>query len=133
MTADGAIPVSSRSSHAASLESLMRRHQGRIFALASRLTGSVEDAQEIVQDAFLRLHRQQISPEDEAAVKAWLRTVTVNLCTDRARRKGRRPEDELTVVASTAPSPERQASEAQRESLLRDALQQLSERERTTL
>ncbi|MBI4906889.1 MAG: sigma-70 family RNA polymerase sigma factor [Acidobacteria bacterium] len=111
----------------------MARFQHRIFALAARLTGSVPDAQEVTQDAFLRLHDHRRKLHDEASIQAWLRTVTLNLCRDRARRRASASPCELPDIASGARSPERQASESQREQLLKDALQQLSERERTAL
>lgn len=133
MTADGAIPTTLTPEYdAPSFEAVMRRHQPRVFALAARLTGSIEDAQEVVQDAFLRLHNHRGTIREDAT-RAWLRAVTVNLCRDRARHKLRWPRGEMPEAASAASSPERLAAEVEREQLLRDALQGLTERERTAL
>jgi RNA polymerase sigma-70 factor (ECF subfamily) len=133
MTADGVIPTALARGPDSGFEVLLRSHQRRIFALASRLTGSVADAEEIIQDVFLRLHKHQSELQDDASVRAWLRAVTVNLCRDRMRSNIRRRTEPLPAVVSTLASPERQASEAQREAILRDALQRLTERERTAL
>ena len=59
------------------------RHRSRLFGIAYRMLGSVEDAKEIVQETYLRWHRA-----DAAAVRvpeAWLVAVTTRLSIDRLR------------------------------------------------
>lgn len=59
------------------------RHRSRLFGIAYRMLGSVEDAKELMQEAYLRWHRA-----DAAAVRvpeAWLVAVTTRLSIDRLR------------------------------------------------
>ena len=65
MTVDGALPgvrgmaddlvERARAGDMAAFEALVRRHDRRILALAWRLTGQLEDAQDVIQDALSRL------------------------------------------------------------------------------
>jgi RNA polymerase sigma-70 factor (ECF subfamily) len=132
-TAELVIPTAASRGSDGAFEALAQSHRNRIFALASRLTGSIADAEEIVQDVLLRLHKHHAELPSDAAVRAWLRSVTLNLCRDRMRRNLLRKTEELSAVASNALSPEHLASHAERERLLRAALQRLTERERTAL
>src|SRR3984957_4297394 len=117
-------------------EELARRHDRRVLALAWRLTGRLEDAQDVTQEALSRLHRNLRLLLSEEEVAPWPRTVTVNLCRDIARRKLRSPivaSDEWVSRAAGESNPEAEASDRQRETNLRAALQRLTEKERTAL
>ena len=60
------------------------RHRSRLFGIAYRMLGVVEEAEDVVQEAYLRWHR-----EDPASVRnaeAWLVAVTTRLAIDRLRR-----------------------------------------------
>jgi RNA polymerase sigma-70 factor (ECF subfamily) len=117
-------------------EALVRRHDRRVLSLASRLTGRLEDAQEVAQESFSRLYKNLKRFQSDDDVGPWLRVVTVNLCRDLARRKARSPivmNENLTSRAVVEMNPERAASDRQREEILRTALQGLTERERTAL
>ncbi|KAA2255224.1 RNA polymerase sigma-70 factor [Solihabitans fulvus] len=86
------------------------RHRPRLFALAYRLLGSASEAEDAVQDGFLRWH-----DADRAAIRtpvAWLTTVVTNLCRNRlASARARReeyvgpwlPEPVLTEDAALGP------------------------------
>ena len=71
---------------------LLRRHLARATAVAQRIMGNRSDAEEIVQEAFLRCWQK--APEwrpandrpDRAQFATWLYRVLVNLCLDRRRR-----------------------------------------------
>ena len=60
-----------------------RAHEKRLLGLAYRLLGSYADAQDMVQDAYLRLHQAATPPD---SVEAYLYRVVSNLCIDRLRR-----------------------------------------------
>jgi len=68
-----------------------------MFAIAYRMTGRVSDAEDIVQEAFLRYHRAHRGGEDSAAgaiesPKAYLSAVTTRLCIDQLRSARSRRE-----------------------------------------
>lgn len=63
---------------------LFERHRPRLFGLAYRMLGAVADAEDVVHDAWLRLHGQDIAALVDP--EAWLVTVTTRLAVDRLRR-----------------------------------------------
>ena len=146
MTVDGAVTgiqgmvndlvERARAGSVEAFEALVRRHDRQMLALAWRLTGQLDDAQDVSQDAFSRLHANLRLLRSEDAVRPWLRTVIVNLCRDLARKKLRSPvvaSEELISQAAAEANPEEEVSSQQRERILRRALQRLTEKERTAL
>jgi RNA polymerase sigma factor (sigma-70 family) len=76
------------SGHAATFEAM----RGRLLALAARVLGSRAEAEDVVQDAWLRW--READTENVQAPQAWLTTVTVRLAIDRLRRLRREREGE---------------------------------------
>ena len=80
--ADGTAEDSSRR-----LGTLFDTHHQRLFRLARRLSGSSEDARDVVQETFLRAARSPGSvPHGTPNEEAWLVRVLINICRDRWRR-----------------------------------------------
>jgi RNA polymerase sigma-70 factor, ECF subfamily len=67
---------------------LVEHHSRYLFSVAFRVTGSASDAEDVVQDAWLRAHRQLAQFEARADLRTWLHRITVNCAIDlvRARR-----------------------------------------------
>jgi RNA polymerase sigma-70 factor (ECF subfamily) len=63
---------------------LFERHRSRLFGLAYRMLGTPADAEDVLQDAWLRLDEQDVAALDDPG--AWLVTVTTRLALDRLRR-----------------------------------------------
>src|ERR1043165_9908208 len=57
---------------------LVQRHERQVMAIAYRMTGSLEDAQDAAQETFLRLHSNLAGFRDPSLITAWLRRVVVN-------------------------------------------------------
>ena len=70
---------------------LVRRHEGRVFAVAMRMLGREEDALDATQDAFLTVYRKSGQFRGESAFTTWLHRITVNACYDILRKKARQP------------------------------------------
>ena len=68
-------------------EMLYRQHAGRIFALASRLAGSVDQGEDLLQEIFLQAYRKLDSFKGEAALGTWLYRLAVNHCLDFVRSR----------------------------------------------
>jgi RNA polymerase sigma-70 factor (ECF subfamily) len=66
---------------------LVDRHGRRLYRLAYRMTGSAEDAEDVVQDAFVRAHRQMHQFEARAHVATWLYRIAFNCAVDHLRRR----------------------------------------------
>lgn len=74
-------------------EELMRRHEGRVFAVALRLTRDRSDALEATQNAFVSAFSKAGSFRGEAAFSTWLHRIAVNACRDLMRRRKDVPLD----------------------------------------
>jgi RNA polymerase sigma-70 factor (ECF subfamily) len=70
---------------------LVRRHQGRLWAVALRTLGDREEAADALQEALISAFRAAGSYRGDAAVTTWLHRVVVNACLDRIRRGKARP------------------------------------------
>src|SRR4051794_23299747 len=66
------------------------QHRPRLRALPERLLGSASDAEDAVQDSWLRLRRVETAEIDNLG--GWLTTVTSRICLDRLRARHARPE-----------------------------------------
>jgi len=118
-------------------DEIVRLHERRIYALALRLTGTPEDAQDAMQEAFVRLFRNLARVDCQDRLGSWLATVVVNACRDlgRARQRSRLVPmgEKLAVFADPGANPEVLRSGEEREEQLRSCLQRLPERERAAL
>jgi RNA polymerase sigma-70 factor (sigma-E family) len=85
-----------------SVEQVYRSTAGRLRRLAYLMTGSLAVAEELVQEAFLRLHQRWDGVEDPPA---YVHTVLVNLCLRWRRRAATRPDESRrsTDLVTTAP------------------------------
>lgn len=77
---------------AEAFEALYRRHAGRIYALCLRMAGDPREAEELVQDAFVRAWEKLDSFRGKSAFSSWLHRLTVNVVLGRWRSRGRRRE-----------------------------------------
>lgn len=79
---------------AAAIQALTARKLPRILALASRMLGDAVEAEDIAQEACLRMWRQApVWRPGAARFDTWLHRVTLNLCYDRLRRRRETPTD----------------------------------------
>lgn len=120
---------------------LVRRHSAGLFRLAWRMTGNRADADDVVQEAFLRGYKRLASFEGRAGFGTWIYRIAVHCALDRmdARRSeatgqlvdsaGR--EQSLLQFADRAPDPERLAMDGEIASLQRLAMGGLTPIERT--
>jgi len=113
---------------------LTGRHLGRVYGFAARLLGDRAEAEDVAQEAMLRMWR--VAPDwrpGEAQLSSWLYRVTVTLCTDRQRSARRRRAEALDAVAE--PADDRANTEAalmarERADALQAALASLPDRQR---
>lgn len=117
--------------HADAARILTMRLAPRVLSQATRLLSNPAEAEEVAQEAMLRLWKQ--APDWEtgrAQVSTWLYRVTANLCTDRLRRRRRNVAlDAVAEPEDTGPSVARQMQDRARADALQDALASLPERQ----
>src|ERR1700722_16805175 len=72
-------------------EAIVDEYQRRLYGFALRMTGNREDAEEIVQDAFVRAYRalgkMSLEQRSELRLQPWLYTITLNVTRNRLRSK----------------------------------------------
>lgn len=110
---------------------LTERFLPRVFGHAGRLLGDAAEAEDVAQEAMMRLWK--IAPEwrqGEAQVSTWLYRVTANLCTDRLRKRRGIGLDEIAEPEDPSPSVADQMQMRARTDALQLALNRLPERQR---
>jgi RNA polymerase sigma-70 factor (ECF subfamily) len=115
---------------------LIDRHKDLAFTLAYRLLNNREDAEEVVQDAFLKAYRSLSRFRGEAKFSTWLFRIVYNAAVSKKRLKktGMQSLDEQPAMQDifTGSSLEEDADE-EKKLLLERALMQLSEEERALI
>lgn len=119
---------------------LVERHATAVFRLAYRMTGNETDAEDMVQETFLRAWREIPKFDGRAAFGTWLHRICANRTVDFLRSRNRwqtvgpdsqdEEYDPFRNLASDLPSPERIARSSQASEMLAPAMAALSEIER---
>lgn len=117
---------------------LVERHSRSVFRLAFRMTGNEQDAEDVVQESFLRAYRQLGRFESRANFGTWLYRIAANCSVDLMRARQARHDQAhgesldaaADLPAADVPGPERLARSAEVERRVRDALGALSPLER---
>lgn len=115
---------------------LMRRWERPIQNLCTRMTGDEHRAEDLAQEAFLRVYARRKEYQPSSKFSTYLWRVALNLCYDELRKLKRRRESSFDQVESievleelqeTAPGSSTQMEAEERAAEIRDALQQLAE------
>jgi RNA polymerase sigma-70 factor, ECF subfamily len=136
---DGALVGRARDGDQDAFRLLVERHSRAIFRLAYRMTGNEHDADDVVQEAFLRAYRQLQRFESRANFGTWLHRIAINCALDLLRVRSRHdrhyggdPEEaEMSGVSSASPAPDRLLLSAEVQNEIGRALEQLTGNERT--
>jgi RNA polymerase sigma-70 factor, ECF subfamily len=123
---------------------LVERHSRSLFRLAFRMTGNQQDAEDVVQESFLRAYKQLAKFDERASFGTWLYRIAANCSLDLVRSRKRRNEhiapasenvaeveDPVVSLPSTAPNPERMALSSEVRERVALAMRDLSPTERT--
>jgi RNA polymerase sigma factor (sigma-70 family) len=116
----------------AAVQTLVARKLPRILALAVRMLGDAAEAEDVAQEAFLRIWRHASRwRRGNARFDSWIHRVTLNLCYDRLRRKREWVTDVLPEMVDPAalpdPHPQEDAVRVER------ALQGIAPRQREAI
>jgi RNA polymerase sigma-70 factor (ECF subfamily) len=79
-------------------DTLVARHRRELHVHCYRMLGSFDEAEDLVQEVFLRAWRQRATFEGRSTVRAWLYRIATNACLDALRRSARRPVTPLTTA-----------------------------------
>jgi len=118
----------------AASRALVARKLPRLLALAGRMLGDAAEAEDVAQEAFLRVWRQAPKWRPGAArFDTWLHRVALNLCYDRLRRRREIAYAEPPERADEGPGPDRGLQAADTGRRVGQALQALPDRQREAL
>ena len=82
-------------------EAIVRAHGGRLLSVARRFLGNNEDAQDAVQDAFIRAYKAIHTFEARAQLHTWLHRILVNTALMKLRERRRRPTASIEDLLPT--------------------------------
>jgi RNA polymerase sigma-70 factor (ECF subfamily) len=87
---DPAIVARARDGDVDAFRTLVEQHSRYLFGVVIRLVRNVEDAQDVVQDTWIKVHAQLARFESRAEVRTWLTRIAVNCAIDHLRSSKRR-------------------------------------------
>jgi RNA polymerase sigma-70 factor (ECF subfamily) len=114
---------------------LVQRHTDRFYRLAYRYLQNRESAEDVIQDAFLKLWEDPSRWQAQRNTKftTWFYRIVVNLCLDRLKRKGPVELDPDMPVVDATDLPDAALIRTEEEDLLESAIATLPERQRLAL
>lgn len=115
---------------------LARRHANMYFAAAYRMSGDSHEAEDVVQEAFLKLWSKPAAFDVSKGVKftTWFYRVVTNLAIDRRRKYGRiKVSDDIPDMPDQSMRADESLQEAQERGALEAAIQALPDRQRAAL
>ena len=141
---DNSLVRNARRGDAQAFRALVERYQRRVYQLALGMVKDADEAMDITQETFVRVHRYLPSFKGESSFFTWTYRIATNLCLDAARRRGRSErvemdESDAEIEAHMDPpsaalaGPQRAALNAELKAKIDDALASLSENHRAIL
>lgn len=129
---------------AQAFRALVERYQRRVYQLALGMVKDPDEAMDITQETFVRVHRYLPSFKGDSSFFTWTYRIATNLCLDSARRRGRSErvemdESDAEIEARMDPpsaalaGPQRAALNAELKAKIDEALASLSENHRAIL
>ena len=121
---------------------LVERHSRSVYKVAYRVTGNAVDAEDVVQETFLKAYRQLDRFEERASFGTWLHRIAWNCSVDLLRARPKREQAEeadtleqlgsthASVSGASALSPERLMASVQVNDRVKEAMRRLSPLER---
>jgi len=121
-------------------EQLMTAHESRMYAVALRMCGNREDAQDCLQEAMLRVYRSLTGFKGQSSFSTWVYRITMNSCLDELRRRKSRSAASLDAMLENgfAPSdegdtPEESSLRSEQKRVIEKAIARLPEDMRSAI
>ena len=125
----------SADSHSSALEELWRTHYRQILQIAYRITNNREDAEDALQDSFLRAHVHLHTFDGRSSIKTWLTSIAINSALMIRRKRANAPvhssfdeisesgsESRVLNQDSRSESPDTQYAQLERQEMVRQAI-----------
>jgi len=143
--ADGELVSRSRGGDLAAYDELMRRYSGRIYSVVYNITGNREDAEDLVQDTFVKAYQSLDRFMGKASFYTWIYRIAVNRTLNFIKKRNRKSalslndmdlgleRDPAYIELSSKGGPLHDASIGELQEKLNAALQTLSKKHRTVV
>ncbi len=124
---------------------LVKKYEKQVYNFAYRLTGNYDDANDIAQEAFLRVYNAINSFRGDASFSTWLFRITTNVFLDERKRARAHPHSSLDEyvdleessvsrqIEDTSPTPDLVTEGKERTEILQDAIQSLPDYQRAVV
>jgi RNA polymerase sigma-70 factor (ECF subfamily) len=118
------------------LRAIVEEHSSLLFRLAYRITGNRQDAEDVVQETFIKVHHNRTRFDERAQMSSWLHRIATNAAIDLLRKRRRQRADvqdaleDHAALAINDPDPERRAWGGEINERVRTALERLSAKEK---
>lgn len=142
---DESLVARAQSGDRAALRQLIERHQRRVYQLALSIVKDHEEAMDVVQDTFVKVHQHLPTFKGDAAFYTWIYRITYNLSIDAIRKSGRGEKvevEETTLTdegtqyepySTSSANPQKAALRGELSAQLQKALSLLGENHRSIL
>lgn len=134
----------------AAFPELVRRHGDPLLGYLRRITGDHQEAEDLFQVTFQKVHEKVRTFAGRGKFKSWLFSIATNVARDTLRQRRRQPqplslnqnsanencdspESTMTIADPKTPDPAHHAAQAEQKLLVRQALDQLPHRQRATV
>lgn len=143
-TDDAALVMRLQHGDQTAFELLVRTHGGRLLSVARRMLGSNEDAEDAVQETFIKAFKYIHTFEERAQLHTWLHRIVVNTSLMKLRERRRKPQESIEELLPAFTADGHQVTESQEWSdallerketaaVVRQAIAMLPEQHRTVL
>ena len=134
---DEVLVLAHRQGDKAAFDELVDRHAGSLFGYLVRMTGRRDQAEDLFQETFLRVHSRADTFREGAAFKPWLFTIATRVAIDHRRgalrRLPTRSAETAPPAVSEAPGPPADAARSELKAQVRRAVDALPDRQRAAL
>ena len=112
---------------------LVERYESLAINVAYRFVGNRQDAEDMAQEAFLRVYHKIDSYQPIAPFKAWFLRILAHLCLDFHKKKRPQIQEEFSKVPSNTPSPRDEVIFSEEQRIIQQAVQDLKESQKMAL
>ena len=133
LRSDEDLMLAVRDGNLPAFEQIVLRHEAEAWRAAYRFTGDAAEAEDLAQEAFLRILAAAGRYRPTASFRTYLYRVLTRLCLDYRRKKRPIPINLPPHLASSSPLPSQQASRDERDALIQAALNALSANHRVAV
>jgi RNA polymerase sigma factor (sigma-70 family) len=134
---NNALPSSVRQGYSSAFENIWHAHSKQILRVTERITKNREDAEDALQDSFLRAYVHQHSFDGRSSLSTWLTRIAINSALMILRKRASAPQlsidessdhifnPQFAAVADGIPNPEAQYAQLERHEILRSRIRAL--------